>query len=145
MTLLSTYFENAGDDLIRIGVQHQVGSALGITPRWRHVAKSNPLSLHLPMSRSTHAPLARMSAAEQRIAASVASALRGACAFLDDKIGDADALIVAGTPLFYFVGEQSFIDLESTYGGDWPQAVFAERVESRAMPPMIALGVGSTA
>ncbi len=143
VTLLSTYYENIGDDLIRLGVQQQIISALGTVPRWRHVTKSNPLSLNLPLSRVTHAPLARMSPDERKAASSVASALGDARSIGHDKIFDADAFVVAGTPLFYFVGDRSFIEIEADHGGDWPRAVFAECVESRSAPRMIALGVGS--
>lgn len=140
VTLLSTYYENVGDDLIRIGVQRQIRSVLGTEPRWDHVAKSNPLSLQLPLSRATHAPLARMPADEQRAAAALAAELPAGSR---DKVRDASAFVVAGTPIFYFVGDQSFLDIEAAYGADWPRVVFAERVEPRPLPPMIALGVGS--
>ena len=143
IALLSTYFENVGDDLIRIGVQQQIAGALRTSPRWRHITKSNALSLELPLSRATHAPLARMTADERREAASAASAPRDAGPATGDKISAADALVIAGTPLFYFVGGESFLDIEARHGGDWPRVVFAERVESRAGPRMIALGVGS--
>jgi hypothetical protein len=143
IALLSTYFENVGDDLIRVGVQQQVSSALRAGPCWRHVSKSNALSLHLPLSHATHAPLARMSADERREAAATASALRDAGPALADEISAADALVVAGTPLFYFVGGESFLDIEAAHGGDWPRVVFAERVEARPDLRMIALGVGS--
>jgi hypothetical protein len=140
ITLLSTYYENVGDDLIRIGVQQQIAGALGAGAQWRHVAKSNPLSVCRPLSRASHAPLARMSADERRFAA---SAPQGDGLVLRDNIADADALVVAGTPIFYFVGDESFIEIEAAHGGDWPRAVFAERLESRPTPRMIALGVGS--
>lgn len=143
ITLLSTYYENVGDDLIRIGVQRQIRDALEGRVRWRHVAKSNLLSLHLPKSRATHAPLARMPADEQRAAAALTSALRGAGSFVEDKLERADAFVVAGTPIFYFVGDRSFVGVEAAYGADWPRRIFAERVESRPALPMLALGVGS--
>lgn len=139
ITLLSTYYENVGDDLIRIGVQQQIAGALGTDATWRHVAKSNPLSLGRPVSRASHAPLARMSAEERR----AASAAHDAAPVSHDNIADADALVVAGTPIFYFVGDRSFIDIEAAYGGDWPRAVFAERLEARPEPRLVALGVGS--
>jgi hypothetical protein len=141
--LLSTYYENVGDDLIRLGAQQQIGSALQRSPRWDHVTKSNALSLDLPLSRATHAPLGRMSADERRDAAAAASALRGAGPVLADKIAGADAFVVAGTPLFYFVGDESFLEIEAAHGCDWPRVVFADRIESRTIPRMIALGVGS--
>jgi Polysaccharide pyruvyl transferase len=143
ITLLSTYFENTGDDLIRAGVQHQLRSAQDGDPRWRHVAKSNPLSLHLPRSRATHGPLARMSGEDRRAAEARVSALRDARSVVRDHLTDASAFVVAGTPIFYFVGDQSFLGIEATYGADWPRVVFAERVESQPHPPMLALGVGS--
>jgi hypothetical protein len=140
ITLLSTYYENIGDDLIRIGVQQQIAGALGADVRWRHVAKSNPLSLSRPVSRASHAPLARMSPDERRAAA---SAEHAAEPLTHDNIDGTDALVVAGTPIFYFVGDQSFIEIEAAHGGDWPRTVFAERLECQPAPPLIALGVGS--
>jgi Polysaccharide pyruvyl transferase len=140
ITLLSTYFENVGDDLIRIGVQSQIRSVVGSEPRWEHVTKSNPLSLSQPVSRRTHAPVGRM-LPEERAAAAPSSSSEASP--LRDKIRHCDAFVVAGTPIFTFVGDRSFLDIEATSGGDWPRIVFAERVESAPEPPMIALGVGS--
>jgi hypothetical protein len=143
ITLLSTYHENTGDDLIRFGVQQQISDALGAVPRWRHVSKSNPLSLNLPLSRWSHAPISRMAPGERAAAAALASAFREAGPLLRDKVRDAAMLVVAGTPVFYFVGERSFVEIEAEHGANWPQTIFADRVEPAATPALLALGVGS--
>ena len=142
VALLSTYYENVGDDLIRHGVQQQLAAVLGLEPRWRHVSKSNLLSVSWPLSHWTHAPLSRMPARQRRLTSTVSRWLRGA-RFLPDKIRGADAFAVAGTPLFYFVGDHSFIDVEAEHGANWPAAILAERIEPQRGPPMLALGIGS--
>jgi polysaccharide pyruvyl transferase len=142
VALLSTYYENAGDDLIRHGVQHQLGAVLDLEPHWRHVSKSNLLSMSLPLSQWTHAPVSRMPARQKRLTTTLSRALRGA-RFLPDKFRGADVFAVAGTPIFYFVGDHSFIDVEAEHGANWPEAILAERIEQRRTPRMVALGIGS--
>jgi hypothetical protein len=143
IALLSTYYENVGDDLIRLGVQSQIASALGKTPRWRYVSKSNQLSLSMPLSRWSHAPVSRMREDRQRRAATWVRLLERGRFVVPDKIRGSDAFVVAGTPIFYFVGDYSFLDIERKYGANWPEAVFENRVERERGPRMVALGVGS--
>jgi polysaccharide pyruvyl transferase len=141
--MLSTYYENVGDDLVRYGVQHQIASVLGETPRWRHVSKSNRLSLSWPISRWTHAPVSRMSPRRQRRSMALARLLERGGGVVPDKLRAADTFVVAGTPIFYFVGDYSFLDLERMHGADWPNAIFAKRIEHERGLRLIALGVGS--
>jgi hypothetical protein len=60
-----------------------------------------------------------------------------------DAVRGADLFVLAGTPLFYFIGETSFLDTEGEHSCNWPRDVFARRLEPANAPPFIALGVGS--
>ena len=143
-SLLSTYFENVGDDLIRAGVQRQLHTALGHSPTWLHTSKSNGLSLFSPLSRFSHAPSGRMNAIARRIAAGLETRLSESSTFkFFDKAVNTDLFVIAGTPLFYFVGGDNFLNVEAHSGGNWPETIFTKRLEPSGAPPLIALGVGS--
>jgi hypothetical protein len=142
VALLSTYYENTGDDLIREGVQYLVSAILGTEPQWCHISKANRLSLLFPRSKWTHAPISRM---RKRTQAAASQAWRIARAMrLDrcDKLRNADVLVIAGTPLFYFVGESDFVSIERIYGDNWPLEILS-RLERYTKLRCVALGVGS--
>ncbi len=144
ISLLSTYFENVGDDLVRAGVQRQLQLALGGNPTWLHTSKSNGLSLFSPLSRFSHNPLARMNSTIRAIAVSLGNRLNESSAFTFlDKALNTDLFVIAGTPLFYFVGADNFLNAEANFGSNWPETVFSKRLEPVGAPPFIALGVGS--
>ena len=144
ISLLSTYFENVGDDLIRAGVQQQLCSALNCKPTWRHISKSNWLSLFSPLSRFSHAPSVRMNTTARSMAACFGNHFSESKAikFLDKAI-NTDLFVIAGTPLFYFVGADNFLNAEKSCGSNWPETIFTKRLEPAGAPPFIALGVGS--
>jgi hypothetical protein len=144
IAMLSTYFENAGDELIREGVQCIIRKVLHCEPRWRHISKSNPLSFVLPVSWYSHAPVQRMTPQQRRWINCLWKVLNR-CWVLNwcDRIRNADLVVIAGTPLFYFVGERSFLDTEGQYSCNWPSEVFGQRLEPATSPDFIAIGVGS--
>jgi hypothetical protein len=60
-----------------------------------------------------------------------------------DKLSGAATVIMAGTPLFYFIGERSFLEIEREYGEDWPNRVFKQRIDSNREGQFLCLGLGS--
>ncbi len=142
IALLSTHYENTGDDLIRYGVQHQIAGALGQEPRWSHVSKANRLSLLFPRSRWTHAPQSRMSDRARRVSSRVWELAQATRLGKFDKMRNAGAFVIAGTPLFYFIGGNDFVGIEHQYGDDWPNEILA-RLDLHPRVPCLALGIGS--
>lgn len=130
VVVLSTYYENIGDDLIRDGTLALLRRING-TLNFRHLAKSNPLGAALPLSYFAHGPVHRMP-----------RPLRFAIRALDRvlqlwRTRSADLAVVAGTPLFYHLPIGTFLELEP-----WIDH-FHRRVLQATPVPLLTLGIGS--
>ncbi len=128
--VLSTYYENIGDDLIRDGTLALLRRIFGELT-FRHLAKSNPLGAVLPLSYFAHGPTHRMT-----------GPLRFAVRALDRAVRrwparPAELAVVAGTPLFYHLPFGTFLELEP-----WIDH-FHRRVLEAALVPLLTLGIGS--
>ena len=144
VSLLSTYRENIGDDLIRAGVMHQIEHFLERKPSFGHITKSNRLSRYLPLGHLSHFPVQRMPEQRRRrtqFAGRLLSRLPGARWI--DKTRNCDLFVIAGTPVFYFVGDQDFISNERIYSEDWPAEIFDKSLDRPDAPALIGLGLGS--
>ncbi len=139
VALLSTYFENVGDDLIREGILYQLGRLLRGPIVYRHISKSNLLSLYSPVTWLSHAPVREMSGMARRVVGAagrrVSDCRLSACL---DKTRHCDLLVVAGTPLFFFTLNR-FTFLRNAL---WPGEVFDRRIGPRPSPALVGLGLG---
>lgn len=139
ITLLSTYFENIGDDLIRFGVMHLIRNAMGQAVVFSNVAKSNPLSIYFPLSRFSHGPMSSM-VRPLRLLLLFVYHVFSRLPFVRyfDKVVNCDLFVVAGTPLFYFVEKFTFL-----HSNPWTKQVFEKRLQRVSRPRTISLGIGS--
>lgn len=138
ISILSTYHENVGDDLIRLGVVYQLHKAFGRFLRFQYISKSNRLSTYFPKTWLSHAPVHRMPPVVRRLARAVGHRVeQSRWTHAIDKTIHHDLFVIAGTPLFYFVNRRSsFLQKET-----WPKIIDDRRSDSSTS--LIALGVGS--
>lgn len=140
--LISTFFENVGDELIYEGSRHLLDAFGFPTAPGTGVSKNNPLSIYSSYVRpSTHAPLHRATALRRAVSKDIAGTLmRLPFGEQRDALSKAELLCFAGTPLFYSVPPHSFLKVPEW---SWPYTLFRDRIERHTSIPMIGLGVGS--
>jgi len=138
IVIMSTYFENIGDDLIRAGLLYLLKSVYGEDIEIRHVSKSNILSLYVrKIHLLSHAPIRRLNCVN-RIVAKLACFIIRKVPWLDkiDVFNNADVFVIAGTPIFYILPEASFLGNEI-----WPHHYFKRALQSKLH--IMSIGVGS--
>ncbi|MBI9061387.1 MAG: polysaccharide pyruvyl transferase family protein [Marinilabiliaceae bacterium] len=138
---LSTYYENIGDDFIRIGITHLLQKVMQKKTVIDHFSKSNRLSLYFRKSRFTHAPRWQMGTFMKWLTDKIYFRLAG-------KIGNKtfykrakhiDLFVIAGTPLFFFTKEK-YTFLKNAF---WPRQFFDIIKHDHPQKPVFAIGVGS--
>jgi hypothetical protein len=136
--LLSTFRENVGDDLIRLGCEYLL-ERMSPGP-WRHErwAKSNALGASLPLG-----PLSTTSIHRRgRLVRAVLRRLERASFTRGNPwryrtLLSSDLVLLCGTPLFYFTRESDFAHTEN-----WPD-ILLQAARSGRVPPIVTLGCGS--
>lgn len=139
LTLLSTYFENIGDDLIRFGILHLLQKSGFNRQCVDFIAKANPLSLYFPTSPIFHGPFYRMPERQQYYLARLNNFLsRNPLARRWNKVLNSSGVIVAGTPLFHLDDKVSFLKNDR-----WIPEVFEKCLAPNPSIGLCSLGLGS--
>lgn len=137
IALLSTYFENIGDDLIRSGILEVVNSTFP-NAKIIHLSKSNRFSLVADFGTLTHFPRWQMSGSEKlwhdRLLRYFPKGIFQKR--FNDRVLGSDVLLIAGTPLFYFT-RKKFTFLKQ---GFWAKEIIQEYMKTGK--PIIVAGAG---
>lgn len=136
--LLSTFRENVGDDLIRLGCEYLLSHVSPGPWRYEPWAKSNALGVGLPLGPLSTTTIHRRG----RLAQAVLRRLeRASLARFNPwrfrTLLSSDLVLLCGTPLFYFTRERDFADTEN-----WPD-ILLQAARSGRVPPIVTLGCGS--
>lgn len=136
--VLSTFHENVGDDLIRLGCEHLLARLSPGPWRYRHWAKSNALGASLPIGPLSTTSIHRRGAIVQAVLRRVERASMGPYnPWRFRRLLASDLIILCGTPLYYFAPGHDFAGTET-----WP-GILLEAARSGRAPPIVTLGCGS--
>ena len=137
--LLSTYYENIGDDLIRYGILYLLAKS-GFPPSSvGYIAKANPLSVYFPKTPLSHGPWYRMPKRLQYHLACLNNFLsRSSFARRQNKVLNSFGMVVAGTPLFHLDRKISFLGIDQ-----WIPNIFEKCLISNPDLRFFSLGLGS--
>lgn len=138
LTILSTFHENIGDDLIRSGVEEVLTAHFNGEIEKVYVTKSNPLSMYADWGKVSHAPRWQKEGLKKRVHDALVRRVPSKVKTqgYESRILDADALLVAGTPLFYFTRKR-FTFLQN---GFWAKEVIQPFLD--AGKPVFVVGAG---
>jgi len=138
VVLLSTFDENAGDDLIRHGVEYLLGQMADGGWRPKNWTKSNALSASIELGPITNCTISRSNRIKRILMSRVE---RASMSKLNPwryrKLLASDMIILCGTPLFYFSESRVFADYES-----WPQ-ILLDVIRRKPTIQIVTLGGGS--
>jgi hypothetical protein len=136
--VLSTYRENVGDDLIRLGCEYLLGRMSPGPWRFRRWAKSNALGASLSFGPLSTTSIHRRSPIVQAVLRRVERASIGPWnPWRFRRLLASDVILLCGTPLFYLTRGHDFADTET-----WP-GILLEAARSGRVPPIVTLGCGS--
>lgn len=135
---LSTFHENVGDDLIRLGCEHLLDRLSPGSWRHRHWAKSNALGASLPLGPLSTTSLHRRGSIVQAVLRRMERASMDPWnPWRFRRLLASDLVLICGTPLFYFARGHDFAGTET-----WPRILLQVARSGRA-PPIVTLGCGS--
>lgn len=141
VTYLSTYFENIGDDFIRLGISYLLNKIYNNEIKEYHVSKSNSLSYLFNLNKWTHSPRWQMNKNQQWITDRIYFFLLriGFQKRFYKRIEQSNVIILAGTPLFFFTkGEYTFLK-----NMNWPSGFYGEIKKHFPGKKIFCVGAGS--
>lgn len=138
---LSTYYENIGDDFIRLGISYLMDTVYKSNCSETHFSKSNNLSFYFSKHKFSHAPRWQMGKLRRRINDKLFFLLIrvGFEKAFYHRVQNSDVIVFAGTPLFFF-NKDKFTFLKNM---DWPNQFFDKILKWFPEKKIWALGVGS--
>lgn len=135
---LSTFRENVGDDLIRLGCEHLLECLSPGPWRYRRWAKSNALSASVELGRLSKTSIHRRSPLARAVLRRAERASLTACnPWRFRRLLASDLILLCGTPLFYFTQHDDFAGNET-----WP-GILLHVARTGQAPPIVTLGCGA--
>lgn len=139
---LSTYYENIGDDFIRIGTTYLLEELLQKKIEYNHFSKANKLSFYFKKSKLSHSPRWQMGNLARKINDQIYFRIKKTGfgeKMMMKKLASNDLMVIAGTPLFFFTLKK-FTFLKNSF---WPEMFFSHFNQSLINKSLFAIGIGS--